>query len=305
MEHRVFVSSTFVDLKDHREAVQQAVRQLGAIDVSMEHFGARDERPKKECVRLITEQASSFVGIYAHRYGYIPPRSRKSITEMEFDAACTAKLPRFVYLLDDDAPWKPAFIDDGDAKQRLTLFKDRLREALIVKAFSNKDQLATYVAADIGRHIAAIQLKRVESATPASVENLSKQQIKSIKEWSRHRNGIYSTNRGLFLVHTLSPSRDPKQLFDIFIYLRKHKSAEIPEVAYAEFFLGRFWGNRVLKVRNNGGLVGISTSAYGEFLCVCRVELKDHTEVMLERYIDFGTYIPPEPKNSGSILLDA
>jgi len=61
----VFVSSTFVDLKDHRLTVQKAIKQLGAVDISMENFGARDERPKKECLRIIGEECDTFVG-YMH-----------------------------------------------------------------------------------------------------------------------------------------------------------------------------------------------------------------------------------------------
>jgi len=45
MQHRIFLSSTFTVLVHYRRTVQSAIRQLGAIDVSMEHFGARDERP--------------------------------------------------------------------------------------------------------------------------------------------------------------------------------------------------------------------------------------------------------------------
>jgi hypothetical protein len=48
----VFVSSTFVDLKAHRAAVCDALRQGGFLDVAMEHLGARDERPQEECLRV-------------------------------------------------------------------------------------------------------------------------------------------------------------------------------------------------------------------------------------------------------------
>jgi hypothetical protein len=67
-------------------------------------------------------------------------------------------------------------------------------------------------------------------------------------------------------------------------------------VLCAEFFLGKYWGDRVIRVANQGGLVGISTSAYGEFLCVCRVTLTDGTQLMLDRYIDFGPNAPPSPE---------
>jgi NifB/MoaA-like Fe-S oxidoreductase len=54
MAKNVFISSTFRDLETFRKTVIEAVRQLGAVDVSMEHFGARDDRPKDECLKLIT-----------------------------------------------------------------------------------------------------------------------------------------------------------------------------------------------------------------------------------------------------------
>jgi Domain of unknown function (DUF4062)/prokaryotic YEATS domain len=289
MEHRVFVSSTFSDLKDHRATVQAAIRQLGATDVSMEHFGARDARPRDECLRIIGQESDSFVGIYAHRYGHVPAGSKKSITEAEFDAAERAKLPRFTYVVDEEALWNPKYIDSGQLLRCLQRFKRRLMAELIVKTFSTGDQLATAVTADLGRHLATRQLTRVEPASPSR----SRAALEDAEEWSRQRDGIYTTNRGLFLVHTLSPSRKRGQLFDIFIYLRKHKSSDTPEVEFAEFFLGKYWGNTVFRVPNEGGLVGLSTAAYGEFLCVCRVTFKGGTQLMLNRYIDFGSAAPP------------
>jgi hypothetical protein len=74
---RVVVSSTSVDLKDYRIPVQGVIRKLGLIDVSMEQFGARDERPKDECLRLIKEESDLFVRIYAYQYGFIPKGEKK------------------------------------------------------------------------------------------------------------------------------------------------------------------------------------------------------------------------------------
>jgi len=289
MQHRVFVSSTFTDLREYRACVQDAIRQLGAVDVSMEHFGARDARPREECIRVISEESDSFVGIYAHRYGYVPSGFSKSITEAEFDAATKAKLPRFTYVVDEEALWSPKNIDSGRIAKCLERFKRRLMAELIVKAFATKDQLAASVAADLGRHLLTEQLTPVEPAAPSK----SGPALKTAQEWSRLRDGIYSSNHGLFLVHTLAPSRKRGQLFDICIFLHKHKTQVTPEVASAEFFLGKYWGNKVIRVSNQGGLVGIFTSAYGEFLCVCRVMLKDGTQLVLDRYIDFGPNAPP------------
>lgn len=153
MMKRVFVSSTLIDLREYRMRVQEVIRQLGAIDISMEHFGARDERPKDECLRLIREESNLFVGIYAHRYGFIPNGDQKSITEQEYDAATNENLARFIYIIDDDAAWKPAYIDKDVLAEKLMRFKAKLKASHTCKYFSNQDQLASFVAADLGRHL--------------------------------------------------------------------------------------------------------------------------------------------------------
>ena len=109
----IFVSSTFLDLEEHRASVREIIRQIGAVDVAMEHLGARDERPKDECLRLIRLESKAFIGIYAHRYGYIPKGDTCSITEAEYDAASSAGLTRLVYIVDENVPWQKKFIDQG------------------------------------------------------------------------------------------------------------------------------------------------------------------------------------------------
>jgi hypothetical protein len=54
-QFKIFVSSTYTDLADFRAAIQDRIRQMGHIDISMEHFGARDERPKDFCLSLLQE----------------------------------------------------------------------------------------------------------------------------------------------------------------------------------------------------------------------------------------------------------
>jgi hypothetical protein len=158
MPIRVFVSSTFKDLSPFRESVQKAIRQLGAIDISMEHFGAREERPKDECLRLIMEESDIFVGIYAHRYGFIPPGDEISITEAEYEAAASAGIPRLIYLVDDSAPWIPAHIDKGDLEGHLLRFRNRLKSNHICEFFSARDELAAKVVADLGRHLSRLMI---------------------------------------------------------------------------------------------------------------------------------------------------
>ncbi|MCX6000308.1 MAG: DUF4062 domain-containing protein [Chloroflexi bacterium] len=285
---RVFVSSTFSDLKDYRQTVCDVIRQLGGIDVAMEHLGARDDRSKDECLRIVREESDAFVGIYAHRYGHVPHGDTESITEMEYDTASLAGLKRLIYIVDDDVPWSKRFIDTGKRLRQLDAFKAQLRAAHIVKPFTNKDQLSAFVVADIAREFAFFVFPRVG---PGGAKGQTPQ---SINEWNDARSAVYHDNRNVFLAHTLQPSSKIGQLYDIAIYLIPHHSSDpeylrddLSDVLQAEFFLGAHFGNRVFNVHKKGGTLGIVVSAYGPFLCACRVTFTDGIKVVLYRYIDF------------------
>jgi hypothetical protein len=290
MQHRVFLSSTFVDLTEHRKAVQDAIRQLGAIDVSMEHFGARDERPADECIRIVRDESDVFVGIYAHRYGYIPDGADISVCEMEYRAASEVPLPRFIYLVDDNQPWLPAYIDTGSNQDHLTAFKTALKKRHICQFFGSQDQLATKVVADIGRYITMESTPKVGPGIPVKdigIVSLRGSAPETPDEWNERRNRTYADHRNSFLTHIIRPSSKPGQVFDVFIYLLRHKSEDFSDIRVAEFFLGPYWENKVFPAVEQNGFIGISTSAYGTFLCICRVTFTDGSHIYLERYIDF------------------
>lgn len=290
MSHRVFLSSTFTDLAEYRRTVQVAIRQLGAVDVSMEHFGARDQRPVDECLRLVRQESDLFVGIYAHKYGYVPDGADVSISEMEYKAASEASLPRFIYIVDDNQPWLPAHIDSGTSRERLQSFKDALLKRHICQTFGGQDQLATKVVADVGRHIAMQSAEKVGPGIPVQnigIESLRGPVTETPDEWNGRRNAIYADNRNLFLTHVIRPSSKAGQNFDVFIYLIRHRSDNFSDIRVAEFFLGPYWENKVFPAVEQSGFIGISTSAYGTFLCVCRVTFTDGEHLYLERYIDF------------------
>jgi hypothetical protein len=132
---RVFVSSTYTDLIPYRDVVQKVIRQAGAVAVGMEDFGARDERPLDESLAVVAE-SDVFVGIYAHRYGFVPDGSQMSITEAEYQHAINKSIPVFAYLIDDNYPWPPKYLDQGEPANLLARFKDLLRKKHIIKVFT-------------------------------------------------------------------------------------------------------------------------------------------------------------------------
>ena len=178
---QVFVSSTYTDLVEYRKAVCDRIRQIGAIDVAMEHLGARDERPKDECLQLVRTGCDIFIGIYAHRYGSIPKGEERSITELEYRAATDAGIKRLIYMIDDNTPWVRRLVDQGTASALLESFKEHLKTNHVIRYFTNKDDLAASVAADLGRELAFSLYKKVNvKASPTK-------NPKTAAEWNAQR----------------------------------------------------------------------------------------------------------------------
>jgi hypothetical protein len=128
----VYISSAYEDLKDHRRAAADSLRNCGYNVDAMEKYLARDDRPKAACE---ADAASSdiYVGIVAWRYGHVPTEDNpegRSITELEYLAA--AKKPRLIFLLADDFPWPSSLRDaeqQPDEGKRIRELRNRLQSA--------------------------------------------------------------------------------------------------------------------------------------------------------------------------------
>jgi hypothetical protein len=118
-----FLSSTYEDLREHREKAAQAIERLEQRSVRMEAFGARPGEAGSVSGDEV-RSSEGFIGIYAHRYGYIPKDSDISITEMEFKIAKEANIPTLCFLINEDFPWSPKYIEKEPGQSKLKSFKD-------------------------------------------------------------------------------------------------------------------------------------------------------------------------------------
>jgi hypothetical protein len=98
---RVMVSSTAIDLPDHRKQVHDACLCEGVFPIGMESLPARDADAMKVSFEMV-DSADIYIGIYAFRYGHIPEGKDISITEMEYRRAVDRKIPILVFLMSDD-----------------------------------------------------------------------------------------------------------------------------------------------------------------------------------------------------------
>ncbi len=96
--YKVYISSTYLDNKERRRIVRDAITMAGMEWHGMEIFTASERPTMEECLRMARE-ADVFVGIIAWRYGW-EPDGKKSISEMEYEAANE----RLMFLIDPELP---------------------------------------------------------------------------------------------------------------------------------------------------------------------------------------------------------
>jgi hypothetical protein len=68
---RIFVSSSFEDLSEHRAAAIRVLRQLGHEVVAMEEMVAGAVAPLAKVIDMV-DRSEAYVGLFAWRYGYVP-----------------------------------------------------------------------------------------------------------------------------------------------------------------------------------------------------------------------------------------
>src|SRR2546423_1913469 len=146
----VIVSSTARDLPEHRKEVEDACLRQGMFPSMMERLPASDAEAISASLKLVDE-ADIYVGVFAHRYGYVPKENNPqqiSITEMEYDRAAERKIPRLIFIIDKNLPLADFTINDidmGESAEKLAKFKSRIETENIVNFFKSPADLRAHV----------------------------------------------------------------------------------------------------------------------------------------------------------------
>lgn len=144
---KVVISSTVHDLPDYRKAAMDACLERDIHPKMMEHLTALNAAAIKASLDLV-DQAEVYIGIFAHRYGYIPTEDNPqkiSITEMEYNHAVEFEVPRIIFLIKENYPFDPSLIDKGRAAVKLQKLKKRLATERVVKSFTSPEDLRAHI----------------------------------------------------------------------------------------------------------------------------------------------------------------
>ena len=160
---KVFLSSTYLDLIEHRKAVVNALRTMDEDVGNMEVFGARDEEATTVSLEEL-DKCDVLVGVYAYRYGTVPTGSKTSVTEQEYLHAMSKKIPVLVFVVDESHPWAPKSMDKSLAK--INKFKSKATKEHTPDYFTSPDNLAQKVVSSIGRLAKKLVPKPIPDSQP-------------------------------------------------------------------------------------------------------------------------------------------
>lgn len=99
----LFLSSTWVDLQQHRASLRKLIEQRGFVFVGMEEFLPAGIAPA-EYIRQRVEESEVYLGVLGMRYGSIDPGSGFSMTELEYRQAVADDKQWYVFVMDERAP---------------------------------------------------------------------------------------------------------------------------------------------------------------------------------------------------------
>jgi len=138
---KVYLSSTYLDLKDYRESVYRTLCNIEGVQV-MEDYGVCDERTVNKCLNEV-EKCDAYIGLFAWRYN--------PVINLEYLKAINTKKTTFIFLLDEKTKWPENLIDNPS--ENIIKLRKELENNHVVSYFKNKEDLSKKISAFIFNHI--------------------------------------------------------------------------------------------------------------------------------------------------------
>lgn len=152
-KYQVFISSTYIDLKDERQAAVEAILSSGHIPAGMELFCASNDSQWKVIERWI-DDSDIFLLILGGRYGSIEPKSEKSYVQLEYEyAERKGKIILPIVISDDFLKQKSSklgkFVIEESFPNLYSNFKESVLSSKLVSFFNGYDEIKIAVLKSI------------------------------------------------------------------------------------------------------------------------------------------------------------
>ena len=130
---QVMISSTFTDLKEHRDALARAIHQHDLHAKVMENAAAKLVDVIDSSLQMVRDSAA-YIGVISRKYGQTPPCTRRnpddlSITELEFNEALRLDRPILLFIMTKDHLVRESDIEvNPEKKGKLDAFRERAKQ---------------------------------------------------------------------------------------------------------------------------------------------------------------------------------
>jgi hypothetical protein len=150
--YQVFLSSTYVDLKEEREEILRILLKLNCFPAGMELFPATDEK-QFDYIKKEIDNSDYYLLIIAGRYGSLTPEGI-SYTEKEFLYALEKKIPVIAFIHKDinNIPLGKVDVDEN-IRKKLEEFKKKVETNRLVKYWADSTTLYREVSITLARVI--------------------------------------------------------------------------------------------------------------------------------------------------------
>ena len=159
---KIFISSTYEDLIEHRNTVESSLSISSINYNAMEHFGSTPRPTIQTCLNTVSA-SDVFIGILGVRYGGCPPGRKLSYTEREYrlarQLANSSIMPIFMFLIDErnaSVPAQYVGLETPQQQERLRLFKEFILRYHTVTFFKTPEDLARLVLASLIRELGVL-----------------------------------------------------------------------------------------------------------------------------------------------------
>lgn len=146
-KYQVFVSSTYVDLREERQQVIQALLELDCIPSGMELFPAADE-DQWSLIQNVIDECDYYILIIGGRYGSTSEEGI-SYTEMEYRYALETGKPIIAFLHKDPSKIEKGKSEaDSEGQKKLDAFRE-LAQKKMCKFWLSAEELGSVVSRSV------------------------------------------------------------------------------------------------------------------------------------------------------------
>lgn len=172
-KHAVMLSSTYKELVEHRQAIQQAMLGQELFPVAMENDAALPDHDLISASLSKVDDADAYVGLISYRYGQALEDADRnpdklSLTELEFRRAVERRIPICMFIMGGEHPVPRSAVDaESDLeRKKLEAFLDLAKKDRIYAEFKSVDDLKAKAVQSLVKLREAIE-KPAIPVTPA------------------------------------------------------------------------------------------------------------------------------------------